>query len=114
MESKECQVCGNEFEKKPTESYKRFEERKYCSRQCFYDSKGMEQHGKSAGTQGECPNCGECFERLRNKQKYCSVNCANKHQYETGERDAEKQIKAIEKSSETTQKEIIDNWKKLR
>jgi len=87
MPQKNCKNCKEEFSKNPSSSYKKWEGREFCSRECWMDFKGHEQHGKSAGTKTKCEYCGEEFVRNRNKQKYCSISHANKHQYQTGQRD---------------------------
>lgn len=64
METKTCLQCGGEFNKKPKWTHLYWAARKYCSQQCYWDSKkGICPHKVEPKTVViKCPDCGE--ERL--------------------------------------------------
>jgi len=100
-----CVECGQQFGR-----YK--DKAKYCSKECQFNHMTGKNHpqyknGDSAGTKTKCDYCGEEFERNRNKQEYCCVSHANKHQYETGERDKT----GIKKTHEARRKEGLEKFK---
>ncbi len=107
MPEKNCKQCEETFSKRAKSSYERWENREFCSRECWMEHEGHEQHGKSVGTETECDYCGKEFVRNRNKQEYCSVSHANKHQYETGQRDK----KGIKKIHEKLRKQGLEKFK---
>lgn len=85
MITKICVQCGEVFE---AESYKN---RKYCSRECFYNSRigksrpeiRIEQDIKT------CPVCGNDFlvggrDYPNRKQTFCSINCQRLARYRSG------------------------------
>ena len=51
--TKVCPQCGKEF------SFMKSQERKYCSKECFKNS-------KQTGTNIKCDNCGKCIETDKN------------------------------------------------
>ena len=64
-----CKQCGKEFENR------KHPDVKYCSRQCFYDSRKSETVTKI------CPICGISF-TTRNDKAHCSKKCFNKRKRE--------------------------------
>jgi len=78
---KKCLICGKVLGKDVNRSYKSWQNAKYCSYQCYWESlKGQDRGGKIELT---CQYCGKKFKvekhfyKHRNA-KFCSRKCASK------------------------------------
>lgn len=70
METKPCQQCGKQFERDPRITQATWEKRRYCSRQCY---------GQTRRAIKICKNCGKEYRRIGSKgvgAVYCSTECA--------------------------------------
>ena len=63
---KKCLICGREFEPE-------FNQRKYCSDECYSVAKKNQRRKKIH--QKVCEYCGTEFETTNANKKYCSVEC---------------------------------------
>ena len=71
-----CAICGKIFR-----SYNR--KRKFCSRQCYYRSRGFSRFQVFEKT---CPICGKTFATAKESQVVCSDICKRKQDYELNKR----------------------------
>ena len=65
--NKICSHCKNEFEKPVNCSRKEWLTRRFCSKQCGYNSRDI---GK---TPKQCPTCKNMFVGIYSAKKYCSI-----------------------------------------
>jgi len=71
---KTCQNCSEIMYKKPKESFKQFDKKKFCCYRCCYKYKT-----KTKTKEIECINCGKeiirTLSQIKHGGKYCSQKC---------------------------------------
>lgn len=103
---KVCPQCGNEF------SYMKSKERKFCSKECYIQS-------KQTGTDIKCDNCGKVFHRRQyhidrqknqNQNNFCCPECQKEylHKQRFEYRECEVCGKSFEVSKRSTQRFCSD------
>lgn len=102
---KNCEECGKETTNK-----------KYCSRDCQYESYRGER--RTEWVERECKYCEEKFEIKKSglkhgKGKYCSVECCDEHKKETykGEKNPMYGTEMSEKAKKKKRKTMVQKWK---
>lgn len=73
-ETRFCEVCGGEIPYRPTDGYKKYLRRRFCSRRCADDAKSTREKEPTGPT---CHWCGKAM-RKQTPDGYCSTKCRGK------------------------------------